>query len=111
VRAAATWAAWSGPAREAPRVIRRRHCQRRRLGRPRLGANGPPDDADQVQDRQLEDEHQEDDLDHAAILGALSRSCRYGAIVTWAVCGALVTTPSLTVKVKLSAPVAPVFGT
>jgi hypothetical protein len=43
--------------------------------------------------------------------GELMASTIYGAIVTWAVWGALVTTPSLTVKVKLSAPVAPVFGT
>jgi hypothetical protein len=40
------------------------------LGRAGLGADGPPDDADQIQDRELEDEHQEDDLDHAQILRA-----------------------------------------
>jgi hypothetical protein len=45
------------------------HRQQRRLWRARLGPDRPPDDPDQVQDRELEDEHQEDDLDHAAILG------------------------------------------
>jgi hypothetical protein len=47
-----------------------KHC---RLGRSRLGPNGPPDHCDQVHDRQLEDEHQEDDLDHRqAILGVVA---------------------------------------
>ncbi len=40
----------------------------RGLRRARLGPDGPPDDRDQIDDRQLEDEHQEDDLDHADIL-------------------------------------------
>jgi hypothetical protein len=38
--------------------------KRGRLRRSRLGTDGPPDDPDQIEDRQLEDEHQEDDLDH-----------------------------------------------
>jgi hypothetical protein len=42
-------------------------CRFRRAG---LGAHGPPAHCDQIDDRQLEDEHQEDDLDHrSAILG------------------------------------------
>jgi len=40
-----------------------------RFRRLRLGADGPPHDRDQIQDRELEDEHQEDDLDHGSILG------------------------------------------
>jgi hypothetical protein len=34
------------------------------LGWPRLGPDCPPHDRDQIEDRQLQDEHQEDDLDH-----------------------------------------------
>jgi len=42
-----------------------------RLGRQRLGPDGPVHDCDQVDDRQLQDEHQEDDLDQRqVILGA-----------------------------------------
>jgi hypothetical protein len=52
------------------RIFRGRDEERRRLGRTRLGPDSPPDDSDQVQDRQLEDEHQEDDLDHVRIVGA-----------------------------------------
>lgn len=44
--------------------------QERRLRRRRLGFDRPVDDPDQVEDRELEDEHQEDDLDHGAIVGA-----------------------------------------
>jgi hypothetical protein len=44
--------------------------QEGRLFRIRLRSDGPPHDRDQVQDRELEDEHQEDDLDHGPILGA-----------------------------------------
>jgi hypothetical protein len=47
-----------------------RRDERRRLRRGRLGADGPPHDPDQVEDRELEDEHQKDDLDHPCILGA-----------------------------------------
>jgi hypothetical protein len=38
-----------------------KECRLRRLG---LSPHGPPDHRDQIDDRQLEDEHQEDDLDH-----------------------------------------------
>jgi hypothetical protein len=34
------------------------------LGKPRLGANRVPHDPAEVEDRQLQDEHHEDDLDH-----------------------------------------------
>jgi hypothetical protein len=42
------------------------------LRRLRLRSNRPPDDADQIDDRELEDEHQKDDLDHRRIVGALA---------------------------------------
>jgi hypothetical protein len=71
--AAIVWPAAARAARAGSAALRRiawrGHEQRRRLGWTRLGPDGPPDDADQVQDRQLEDEHQEDDLDHDRILG------------------------------------------
>jgi hypothetical protein len=38
--------------------------QQRRLGRRRLSLDRPVHDPDQIEDRELEDEHQEDDLDH-----------------------------------------------
>jgi hypothetical protein len=43
--------------------------KQRRLRRRRLRSDSPPHDPDQVEDRELEDEHQEDDLDHAGIVG------------------------------------------
>jgi hypothetical protein len=44
-----------------------------RFWRQRLGPDGPPHDRDQIDDRQLQDEHQEDDLDQRpAILGVIS---------------------------------------
>jgi hypothetical protein len=43
--------------------------QQRRLGRRRLSLDRPVHDPDQIEDRELEDEHQEDDLDHETILG------------------------------------------
>ena len=44
------------------------------LGRLRLGPHGPVHDRDQVEDRELQDEHQKDDLDHGAILGTAFRA-------------------------------------
>jgi hypothetical protein len=72
MRAATARPARAGTPWKAAWVVHRGHEERRGLGRARLGPNGPPDDPDQVQDRQLEDEHQEDDLDHAPILGVIS---------------------------------------
>jgi hypothetical protein len=51
-----------------------RDVQDGRFRRQRLGPDGPPHDCDQVDDRQLQDEHQEDDLDQRqAILGVICR--------------------------------------
>jgi hypothetical protein len=49
--------------RRVQRLVRRNE-QRCGLGGSGLGPDGPPDDPDEIEDRQLEDEHQEDDLDH-----------------------------------------------
>jgi len=54
------------------RAVLRHDRERCGLGRSRFGSHGPVHDCDQVEDRQLQDEHQEDDLDHAAILGAIA---------------------------------------
>jgi hypothetical protein len=53
-------------------VFLNRHWKKRRLGRRWLGLDGPVDDPDQVEDRELEDEHQEDDLDHGPSLRSLA---------------------------------------
>jgi hypothetical protein len=59
------------------RIGVRRDVQDRRFRRQRLGPDGPPHDPDQVDDRQLQDEHQEDDLDQRlAILGVISAKSR-----------------------------------
>jgi hypothetical protein len=54
------------------RIGVRRDVQNGRFRRQRLGPNRPPHNRDQVDDRQLQDEHQEDDLDQRpAILGVI----------------------------------------
>jgi hypothetical protein len=68
--AASARPAWAKAARRDRTGVVHGGRQQRGLRRTRLGPHGPPDDPDQVEDRELEDEHQEDDLDHVAILGA-----------------------------------------